>query len=356
MTKRQVNAFSDAIINALIRFQKQASLSCTFSSQVLKRKMLKLSLSFVLTMATNSSSLLATFEKRLKRILGNGKTRAALKNTLAKIGYSASSLTFDQSTRTNRPRRSPGSSLLGIKTLLDGSKEIAGNMFNVSPKNKALRIVQFHVTSQKKGARAQVEIYTKKNSYSGFETKRESWTLIHKQWVTGKGSGKTLKLKRLECPIVLKRGKTQAFYIHATSRFYPFFSSTLMKSRKQTTVENKDVKILRGTGLSSKFKDVYRNFLWNGAIDYSLNVSRINCSRKTQKDQPRTNNAKKRVNKMSKVERRKKMSRKKRGMKTSRKKRRMKTSRKKRGMKTNRKRRRMKTNRVKRAMMTNSEK
>ena len=151
---------------------------------------------------------------------------------------------------------------------MDGRNGQAGVMFDVVAK-KDIHIVgigSIHTTSR---GGVDVEVWTKKGTYDGFQRDADAWTLVASTSVPGKGRNKPTPLPHgIMDEIDLDQGETQAFYVTLLNTVMRYSNGD--KDSQAVDVSNSDLEILEGVGKGYPFKSTYNARVFNGSILYEV--------------------------------------------------------------------------------------
>ena len=113
--------------------------------------------------------------------------------------------------------------------------------------------------------------------YHGFETQASQWTKIGEANVVGQGTGQLTPLPRdLFQPVRVNAGKTQAFFVTATSEIIWFQErlqldgTSLIDYGDKSEYFNSDLDLNVGTGVPYGFGWSGPPNIFNGALNYEL--------------------------------------------------------------------------------------
>lgn len=161
--------------------------------------------------------------------------------------------------------------ITSLKTTFVGGKQAAGNMFIVSAL-KSLSIVGMSVHVDGVGE-ATLEIYTKPDTYDGFENNPKAWVQIMSRNITRNGRGKESPVKESHAqidyfdPIFIAGGNSLAFYVTLTTEDMRYTDGTSWGS---AAASNDDMIVSKGIGVVYPYSRVYQDRVWNGVLKYEL--------------------------------------------------------------------------------------
>jgi hypothetical protein len=159
-----------------------------------------------------------------------------------------------------------GSQTTSLQTTFVGGKQAAGNMFIVTAL-KSLSIVEMGVHVDGVGE-ATLEIFTKPDTYDGFESNPGAWVLIMSGTITRKGRGKASHVPiGLFDPIFIAGGDSLAFYVTITTGGMRYTDGASWGS---VAASNDDMVVSKGNGLAYPYGKVYQDRVWNGLLTYEL--------------------------------------------------------------------------------------
>jgi len=159
-----------------------------------------------------------------------------------------------------------------LLTTYEGGNRSYGCQFDVIV-NKAIMITSLEIHT-KATKEIWVEVFTRKGSHHGYETKRKDWSQpIFQRKVVGKGiSNRTPLPREYFSPIHILKGEIQAFYVTLRN---PDMIYTNGQSLGRTYVTNEEFSILEGTGIGAyKFNRLVSPRIFNGVIHYEAISSR----------------------------------------------------------------------------------
>ena len=153
-----------------------------------------------------------------------------------------------------------------VTTFVGGNGQ-AGNMFDVTT-NKAIVVKSFDIHTYSTSS-VRVLVFTKKGSYTGFETNRAEWTQICDTRVYAVGSPNPTPIpKEAVIPVTIAAGETQAFYVTLTE-------SKIRYTNGIVNADDGTVRITKSNGNKYPFGDFYDQRIWNGVIYYDLAGSSV---------------------------------------------------------------------------------
>ncbi len=139
-----------------------------------------------------------------------------------------------------------------LQTTFVGGNGFSGNMFDVVAKNDIsvtgfqLNVDSFSILNY--------EIYTKTDTWVGFQNNSAAWTLIGSGTVQGNGQGNASDLISLTSPVSIATGSSTAFYTTLTTTDITYSNGTAVGN---VFVEDENVQILEGSCSSVKNVEVY---------------------------------------------------------------------------------------------------
>lgn len=160
-----------------------------------------------------------------------------------------------------------------LKTALDGNMSNDGVMFDIiaSPsKSVMVKSLSFYST---KTESCDVEVYTKLGSHEYFEQTRNAWTNIVNKKTQCMGPqletiiDETMFKLELTEQLAIMKGERRAFYIRVEGTEL-IYSATL--NYNQVYVEDNNIQVLEGSGVSGYFLDYVVPRMWNGEVRYDL--------------------------------------------------------------------------------------
>lgn len=142
-------------------------------------------------------------------------------------------------------------------TLNMGSGCGGGNMFNLTPVHEDLVITGFSIIPRNSNPNMPVNIYYKKETYSGFETNPGAWTQIGSYTINAIEDS----LMYVKCKdFVLTHGQTYGIYIQYDARY--------TESQTIAAIADSSIVYEGGAGLCGSFTSVYSPRIFNGHIHY----------------------------------------------------------------------------------------
>jgi hypothetical protein len=146
-----------------------------------------------------------------------------------------------------------------ITTTFAGGNGQHGNMFDVTANSANITITSFDIHVPDTNA-ADIEVYYKSGTYSGFENNAGAWTLLGSATVTGAGVGNPTAVNIGGLTILVK--DTYGIYVTRTD------GGSLEYTNGANTYSNNDITIETGVGNEYPFGIVYTPRTWNGTIYY----------------------------------------------------------------------------------------
>ncbi len=140
------------------------------------------------------------------------------------------------------------------------TKADGGVMFNLKPKRDII-IDSFSSIFINSGTNKNINVYLKKGTFSGFETKSFKWVLMDSALASPLDDSLEYII-RLRKPIKLLKDSLYAIYLNFDARIT---SGTL-------STNNNDLTFFNGSGLSYLFGGVTTNNIFNGKIFYNIPV------------------------------------------------------------------------------------
>jgi hypothetical protein len=138
-----------------------------------------------------------------------------------------------------------------------GSQCAGGVMFDIIPKKK---LILDSISSIFNNSGLQtVYIYTKKGSYSGFESTSAKWKFVDSIKINPTSLNSYVKFS-LTKSLSFDKDSTYGIYLNYYSRYTTKSAST--------EYLNQDIKVVSGSGLCSKFGGVNTNVVFNGQLFY----------------------------------------------------------------------------------------
>lgn len=167
-----------------------------------------------------------------------------------------------------------------LKTVMDGTVEWFGTMFNVvAESNVTVKSLSFHTSSTEP---VDVAVYTKQGMNAiGSDQKAEDWTLIAETTVQGRGFGNATSIPRSDFKgVSIKQGDVQGFYVTTGD-----VKNVILSGGNQATLElhnkwaeNSDFTLLTGEAVTGKFGGAYAPYAWNGRIHYIVELGCVDGS------------------------------------------------------------------------------
>jgi hypothetical protein len=160
-----------------------------------------------------------------------------------------------------------GPQTTSLQTTFVGGKQAAGNMFIVTAL-KSLSIVEMGVHVDGVGE-ATLEIFTKPDTYDGFESNPGAWVPVMSRNITRNGRGKTSLVPATSFdPIFIAGGDSLAFYVTLTTEGMRYTNGARWGS---VAASNDDVVVSKGLGVVYPFGKIYQDRVWNGLLKYEVN-------------------------------------------------------------------------------------
>ena len=167
------------------------------------------------------------------------------------------------------PIAPPTSWMSSLMTTFNADRNADGNMFTVTAL-KDLSIVQLGIHTRL-AAGYGIEIYTRPNTYQGFEGNSGAWTKIGFSILQTNSEGyPTLLPADTFDPIFVPRGTSMAFYVTSIRYYMDLRYSTGSSVPSEPAASNDDILISQGIGINYPFGQVYQNRIWNGIVKYEL--------------------------------------------------------------------------------------
>lgn len=154
-----------------------------------------------------------------------------------------------------------------LSTTFVGGTSQAGNMFDVLP-YKTLLVTGFDLHVDFTG-NVTVEVYTKFESFRGYESACAEWTLAATVSLVGQGRGvATSTPPDTFSPIVLEGLRVSSFYITVVSETPGGLRYTRGDGSLAPVARDENLLIFEGVGKSYPCRKTYSDRIWNGAIQY----------------------------------------------------------------------------------------
>jgi len=153
---------------------------------------------------------------------------------------------------------------IDLLTTVTANNGQSGNAFDI----KALREIQiigFEIHTRNAGTIVNAQVFTKQNSYEGFENNADAWTLSQSVAIESKGSGKLTPLPFLPKPLVVPRGTIRAFYITVDSGDIRYTNGNNLGA---VYASDRNLEFFEGVGVVYPFSTTYSSRIWNGRIKY----------------------------------------------------------------------------------------
>jgi hypothetical protein len=132
---------------------------------------------------------------------------------------------------------------------------------------KSLAIVEMSVHVDGVGE-ATLEIYTKPDTYDGFENNPKAWVQIMSRNITRNGRGKESPVPIDDFdPIFIAGGNSLAFYVTLTTEDMRYTDGASWGS---AAASNDDMIVSKGIGVVYPYSRVYQDRVWNGVLKYEL--------------------------------------------------------------------------------------
>jgi len=170
------------------------------------------------------------------------------------------------------PNLGPFSTPASLTTTYLGGRQANGNMFIVTAL-KSLSIVEMSVHTNVSGY-ARLEIFTKPDTYDGFEYNPGAWTNIANRNITvnGQGEGEVTPVPADSFEkILINEGEAVAFYVTFTNEVMRYTDGEIWDS---FAASNDDLTISKGLGVTYPFggpsETTYQDRVWNGVLKYVL--------------------------------------------------------------------------------------
>lgn len=162
----------------------------------------------------------------------------------------------------------PVSTTISVETTYKGGKQSNGNMFVVTAL-KSLSIVEMSIHTDEDGP-SRLEIFTRPDTYDGFETNPGAWINIANRTIATNGRGQETPIPSdTFSPILIKKGQSVAFYVTLADEAVRYTDGDGWNS---SVASNNDIIISKGLGCTYPFGTgaIYQNRVWNGALTYVL--------------------------------------------------------------------------------------
>ena len=170
------------------------------------------------------------------------------------------------SRRDQTPTLPPISLASSLTTTYIGGKQAAGNMFIVTAL-KSLTIVEMSVHTDE-ADEARLEIFTRPDTYDGFESNPKAWVNIANRTITTNGRGEVTPVPADSFdPVFVEKGSAVAFYVTLASEGMRYTDGERWSS---SAASNQDLIVSKGLGVVYPFGDIYQDRVWNGILKYVL--------------------------------------------------------------------------------------
>jgi hypothetical protein len=153
-----------------------------------------------------------------------------------------------------------------LTTTLNGFYSSSGNMFDIVAKNDVY-ITGFDITMSSFYT-ADIEVYFKPGSYSGYEYSPSSWTLLGTASnITGGGSGVAVPLN-LQLFAHIPAGTSGAFYITCANYYVTYLSNQYGTGIGNVYVQDDNIQVKEGVSNYYAFGYPYGPYVFGGKVRY----------------------------------------------------------------------------------------
>ena len=153
-----------------------------------------------------------------------------------------------------------------LNTGLTYGLQTYGHMFDIISVNEPIRINAIHLHFSMENIQANVDIYSKKGTWNGYENNTNHWTRIHNQIITSNSVNSITYLSSLQSSIIIPAQERQAFYIRVNGVSMEYRNDSNITGN--VAVSDFDVQILTGIAKDDFIGSSIYNAVWSGAIDY----------------------------------------------------------------------------------------
>jgi hypothetical protein len=153
-----------------------------------------------------------------------------------------------------------------LVTNFDSSVSYAGTMFDVKAReNIVINSVAFNTF---KYDDVSVLLYTREGNYADNEMDTSGWTLLANETVRGRGLGNPTFLPEGSFTQLVRRKRTQAFYITSDG---PYLRLAMGTTEGNITAYNSDIIVYEGVGKRYPIASMsFSPRAWNGAVRYGV--------------------------------------------------------------------------------------
>jgi M6 family metalloprotease-like protein len=170
----------------------------------------------------------------------------------------------------NPPSIDPSFTKQSLTTTWKGGTGQDGNMFDILPtKNVMITGFDLHLTYKQETT---VEIFTKVDSFRGYENVCANWTRVAHVVLVGQGTGSATSVPpRSFDPIYSERFRVRSFYITVVSSQQGGMRYTVGNGTVGSPIARDDSLIVfGGIGKNYPCKNTFQDRIWNGAIQYTI--------------------------------------------------------------------------------------
>lgn len=155
-----------------------------------------------------------------------------------------------------------------LPTTYAGGTQQAGNMFDIlSFTDITITAFEVHLTSTEE---VTLEIFTRPDSFVGFESNCGAWNKVATVKVTGRGKGKRTPVPLGRSSFMhVNRYQIQAFYITIKTSSGTGMRYTRGTGRGNLIASDSNLAIFEGVGKSYPCGSTFNNRVWNGVIHYT---------------------------------------------------------------------------------------
>ena len=153
-----------------------------------------------------------------------------------------------------------------IDTGLTYGQQTYGHMFDIQVKQQPISIQIIDAHFSLNGINANIEIYTKRGTWVGYDSNITQWNLIHSDQVINTKVNELTRLGWLQNKVIIHAGQTQAFYIRVNGVTFEYGKTNNVTGNVFTS--NDHLRLMTGISKDNFGSSIKYNVIWDGYIYY----------------------------------------------------------------------------------------